>query len=467
MKLTMRSLLRQVVVSVLYLALIAELAACGVSVDHPQLSAVDVVPVSSSVAPIDNPLKLVSSQQLDPRLLELTFTTPAMPANSDPTTNVIGTTIVRVLVPADYEKSSQNYPVLYLLHGAVGSYKDYTDKLSAEDLTKGLSLIVVMPDGGAAGEYTDWYNNGNAGTPQYETYHIDQLIPWVDAHFRTIAAREGRAVVGLSMGGFGAMSYAARHPDLFVTAAAFSGAVDTNNPQQMSITPETIWGPRASEEIRWRGSNPVDLAGNLKDLNLTMRTGNGMPGGQQQVFDPVEFTVHQESVSLHEKLNGLGIPHLWDDYGPGGHAAPYWQKDLQETLPIVMQVFASPPLQPSTITYTAIAPTYSVFGWKVALERAALEFSTLKDASVEGFALLGSGSALVTTPAFYTPGLEYVVTQTIDGSRSSKVLRADANGRMQIPVTLGVSNMFQQYTAIAQATSTNVYAVYVSIAKKN
>ena len=55
--------------------------------------------------------------------------------------------------------------------------------------------------------------------PKLETFTIEQLIPWVDGHYRAAARRRGRAVAGLSMGGFGAMSYAARHPDLFASAA--------------------------------------------------------------------------------------------------------------------------------------------------------------------------------------------------------------------------------------------------------
>ena len=62
------------------------------------------------------------------------------------------------------------------------------------------------------------------------------------------------------MGGFGAMSYAARHPDLFGAAASFSGAVDTNNPLDIAITGDEPFGPRATQEIRWRGHNPTDLA---------------------------------------------------------------------------------------------------------------------------------------------------------------------------------------------------------------
>src|SRR4051794_37734841 len=165
---------------------------------------------------------VVSTRQLTPRLTELTLRTPALATD----------TVLRVLLPDGYAASPvRRYPVLYLLHGCcdfdVRGSQAWTTHGEAEKATAGLPLIVVMPDAGAGGFYSDWFNGGAGGPPKWETYHINQLIPFVDKRYRTVATREGRAVTGLSMGGFGAMSYASRHPDLFVAAASFSGAVDT------------------------------------------------------------------------------------------------------------------------------------------------------------------------------------------------------------------------------------------------
>src|SRR5262245_51144740 len=133
---------------------------------------------------------------------------------------------VRILVPAGYEGGRTRYPVLYLLHGAGDTYATWTERTDVQELTAGLPLIVVMPDGGRdanAGFYSDWVD----GSRQWETFHTRVLPRWVDRHFRTLPQRRHRAVAGLSMGGFGAMSYAARHRALFRAAASFSGAVDT------------------------------------------------------------------------------------------------------------------------------------------------------------------------------------------------------------------------------------------------
>src|SRR5207302_1883000 len=81
--------------------------------------------------------------------------------------------------------------------------------------------------------------------------------------------------------------------------------------------------------------------------------------------DPIEAYVHQASLDLHERLTQLGIPHVWDDYGPGGHQWPYWQRDLRETLPSIMAAFAHPPPPPSPFTFAAVEPSYEIYGWHV------------------------------------------------------------------------------------------------------
>lgn len=134
---------------------------------------------------------------------------------------------VRVLLPDGYAAHPRRrYPVLYLFHGGFGHASDWTTQGDAEQITAGAPLIVVMPADGNGGWCTNWYNGGKGGPPMWETFHIDQLIPWVDATYRTVASRSGLAIAGNSTGGFCAMSYAARHPHMFAWAGSFSGADD-------------------------------------------------------------------------------------------------------------------------------------------------------------------------------------------------------------------------------------------------
>ena len=121
--------------------------------------------------------------------------------------------------------------MLYLFHGTSGRASDWVNAGDVVETTAGLPLIVVMPDAGFDGNGGGWFTNWvdqttHLGPSQWETFHVEQLIPWIDANLRTVASREGRAVAGLSQGGFGSMTYAARHPDTFVSVASFSGAPD-------------------------------------------------------------------------------------------------------------------------------------------------------------------------------------------------------------------------------------------------
>jgi S-formylglutathione hydrolase FrmB len=422
-----------------------------------------------AVRAADDPqLQLTGRAQLDSRLQELTFKTPLVTAAQSK---------VRVLLPAGYDASGRTrYPVLWLLNGTLDDQRAWTEKGAAEQLTAGLPLIVVMPSGGAGGFYSDWYNNGAFGVPRWETYHVDHLLGWIDAHFPTTGTRAGRAIAGLSMGGFGAFSYAARHPDLFADAASFSGAINTNEPPLAGEPDEALldggspiatWGLRLTDEVRARARNPWDLAGNLRGMALTVRTGNGLPGGPDgSGGDPIELLVHLESTDTHNRLASLGIPHIWDDYGAGSHNWFYWQRDLKQTLPTIMATFAHPPAAPSPFTYTAVDPDYRVYGWHVVMRRPHLEFSTLHDARPGGFALSGSGSATVTTQARYRAGARYEVTVDAPGGDPVATRRkAGKDRRLQIEVPLGPANAAQQFTIPARTAGTKVFTTQVRIVR--
>jgi S-formylglutathione hydrolase FrmB len=296
---------------------------------------------ASSARAADHDIQVLSSQQLDSRLVQLQLSTPALKSPTG----------VRVLLPADYnQQTDRRYAVLYLLHGAQGNDTDWTTVGDAEAITAGAPLIVVMPDGGKGGWYTNWVNRRAYGPPEWETYHVNELIPWIDDHYRTIAARDGRAIAGLSMGGFGAMSYASRHPDLFAWAGSFSGALDiTHNLPVVGAIAATAWldgglpgdqfGNRLLNYPNWEAHDPWTQAPNLRGMTVEVDTGNGAPGPYDPsggLGDIIEEQAHEMSVSFHNRLVSLGIPHIWDDYGAGTHTWPYWQRDLRQALPSIL-----------------------------------------------------------------------------------------------------------------------------------
>ncbi len=423
---------------------------------------------------------MVSATRIDSRLLELTVRTPAL----------AGPAKVRVLLPSGYASSKhRRYPVLYLLHGTSGGAADWTTMGHAEQATAHKRLIVVMPDiavrDDGGGWCTNWFNGGARGRPEWEKFHIDELIPWIDHNLATIATRAGRAVAGLSQGGFCSMSYAARHPDLFSIALSFSGAPDVafDATARALVTPvinltETVldhvpansmFGPRATEELNWAAHDPTTLAANLRGMKLFMFTGNGRPGPLDRAgnrgTDAIESGVEQLTTMLHARLRALRIPSFFDDYGPGTHSWPYWTRDLRESIGPIMTDFAHPAPAPARITYTSADPAYSVFGWRVTMHRKAAEFSTLAGAGTGGFMLRGSGSATVITPARYERGGRYEIKIRSRAATRLVFRRARHDRRLAIHVPLGPSNDVQQYRAGGPSSRRAVYRAHVAIVK--
>ncbi len=420
------------------------LGACGLFGPGSD-TAVEPVEVEPAEPDIER-LKLLDSQHIDNRLLVVTLQTSAL---AEPTR-------VQILLPDLYDTApTRRFPVVYLLQGAIDDYTAWVREGHAEAITAGYPMIFVMPDAGNDGFYSDWFNGGAFGPPRWESYHIDQLVPWIDAHYRTLASRRGRAIAGVSMGGFGAASYAARHPDLFAAVVSFSGLVNSNTLPDQKTIPEKVFGPRASQEVRWRGHNPWDLAGNLRGMDVSLYTRNGLPGKDWLGLDPAEIIVHQQNVDLHQQLLAENVPHHWDDHGAGPHKWPTWQEDLTEVLVHLAEVFAAPPPDPSPVSFKAIEPDYRIYGWHVVLERPVLEFSALRDADAHGFSLSGSGSAIVTTPPVYTPHTEYALTMDLGAGPQTSHLRSTASGRLAIHVPLGPVNPYQQYTEAAKSAGGN------------
>ena len=385
-------------------------------------------------------LRLIAQRHIDGRLLAVTMRTAALPQPVD----------VRILLPPGYARSHRRYPVLYLLHGTSGRAADWTTLGDAERTTAGLPVIVVMPDIGLDGNGGGWCTDWPDGAQRWEQFHIGQLLPWVDAHLRTVTGRRGRAIAGLSQGGFCSTSYAARHPDLFSMALSYSGAPDIAFDPDAHLGAITIinatetaldrvpansfFGSPVTDEINWAAHDPATLAENLRATRLSLLFGNGSAGpldppGLNPGAAGIEALVSQDAQDFHRRLVSLGIPSVFAPYGPGTHSWPYWARDLRWTIGSVMANFAHPPPTPTAVTFTSADDRYAVYGWTVSTHRLAREFSTLGHASCRGLALAGSGSATVTSPVCLAPRQAY--RATIRGPNGTALVRgrATAGGR--------------------------------------
>ncbi|MDQ1373810.1 MAG: hypothetical protein QOJ09_1148 [Actinomycetota bacterium] len=402
--------------------------------------------------------QLLAATTLSPRLTELRVFSPAMGREMR----------ARVLTPDGFDASRDHLPVLWLLHGGFGQASDWTVVGKAEELTAGLPLVVVMPDAGTGGWYANWKNATREGPQQWETFHLAELRPFIEQRYATRTDRSGRAVAGLSMGGFGAIHYASRHPDLFGFAASFSGAVDITHPGVGAVVsasplahqglPTDLFGERVTEESRWRANNPVDLAANLRTVEVQLRTGNGFPGGPHGGGPDIqEGGVSQATATLHQRLDALGIAHFYLDYGPGAHTWDYWIDDLRATLPAIVSATSQVRPDPTTVEHVAFESHFHVWGHDVDLNRPVLERAVL-DVRPDGFDLSGSGTGTVTTPARYAPGASVQVSTVDDaGVTTTAALTAGADGRVTVPVNLGPASAVDEYplaTAVPPAHRT-------------
>lgn len=422
-------------------------------------SAVAAVPTGSQMSAA----RITDERQVSARVLELTITTNAF----------TGPTKVMVDLPVGYGTAvRKRWPVTYYLAGTDHRYKDFNEQYGGVRLSAAYPSLVVSPNGDS-GYWSDWFNNGEAGPPKYETFVVDQLIPLIDQRFRTTRSRAGRAVLGESMGGYGAMMLAARHPDLFAAASSLSGAVDSNlpangaalsaSPLLQGAFPDAVYGPRATQEVRWRGHNPTDLASNLRTVAVQIRSATGVlaPAIGETAADAagcgIEAAVDMATTDLHAALLAQGIPHLYERYPTGCHSVPNFQRQITETFQVFAKQLRAGSIMPKAFSYRTVEPTFDVFGWSVRADRdRALEFLELRTDGRSAFTVNGSGSTSVMTPALFRPGQRVAVT-----GATARTAVADMQGRVRLTVDLGPPHGSQQYTPGA-ATSTTRRQVTLS-----
>lgn len=437
------------------------LASCGRDSDSESKSELRTTSATESTVIALGDAQIIEERMVNNRLIELTISTSSF---NEPTQ-------VLVNLPKGYS-SNKAWPVTFYLAGTNHTYQSFNEIYGGEALVADYPSIVVSPNG-KSGYWSDWYNQGSEGPPKYETYLIYELLPLIERRFSTIGLRQGRAILGESMGGYGALMIASRHPDLFAAAASVSGTVNTNlilnaivhsaSPAIDGATPDSIYGPRATEEIRWRGHNPFDLAQNLDTLSLWVGTADGLvhdPSIGETAVDQsvcgVEYGVSTASITLHERLTELGVEHTWRFFGAGCHSVPNFQRQIKEVLAFFQGAFESPTPPPTNLSHSAIESNFSVWNWSIQADPARLlEFLTLKDASVSGLTLSGSGFTRVTSPPFFSGIKEVAVGGGMPGT-----VKPDSEGRVQFSVDLGPANLNQQYRP---ASETSIKSVTVNL----
>ena len=231
-----------------------------------------------------------------------------------------------VTFPSSYSAGNQRFPVLYLLHGGSGAFNDWHQKVTEKGLVNKMAeeynLIIVTPGVGPASYY---YDSPIMDSVNYETYITAELIPHIDKTYRTLAKKESRAISGLSMGGHGAITLSAKHPELFVTAGSMSGVMNIDT--RMWKVGDDFRKIRLEGQKAMLGAinydaptfNPytaVGLVDKIKENNLAIIIDCGVD----------DFLI-ETNRQMHQLLVANGIAHEYIER-PGAHTWQYWTEAL-------------------------------------------------------------------------------------------------------------------------------------------
>ncbi|MET0975323.1 MAG: alpha/beta hydrolase family protein [Leifsonia sp.] len=227
--------------------------------------------------------------------------------------DVLGvTTHANVLLPQSATLAGEPLPVLYLLHGRSDDETAWLRWSAIERHVDGLGLAVVMPNGGRS-----FFTDQVVGY-DYFTFITDELPRIMRAFFPLSAAREDTFVAGLSMGGYGAFSWALRKPETVAAAASLSGALDVAVREQDA---EWLATYGSLERARANHADLFTLASGLDSASS--------PALYQ--WCGTEDHLIDENRRFHEHAAAQGLPLTYEE-GPGGHEWARWDEQIQRVL---------------------------------------------------------------------------------------------------------------------------------------
>jgi len=245
-----------------------------------------------------------------------------------------------VVLPPDYEASSdKRYPTLYFLHGLFEDERSWIDRGGEQiwstltDQGELTNFIVVLPAGGRS-----FYVNSQDGHERYEDFFIQELVPEIERRYRTLAVVGERGISGVSMGGYGALHLAMRHPEVFGSASAHSAALLPKFPNPLPT--EGRWGfyarvlqePFGSplNESYWEANSPLALAEHpehFPQLALYFDCGDHDRYGFEEGAELLDHILSQKS-----------FPHTFA-LRPGGHGWDYLHQYMQFSLSFHSKLF--------------------------------------------------------------------------------------------------------------------------------
>jgi S-formylglutathione hydrolase FrmB len=226
----------------------------------------------------------------------------------------------RVILPAGYDDvPHRRYPVIYFLHGLPAGASAYRGNTWVADAMPSVGpAILVLPQGARGGDTDPEYLNWGSGR-DWENYIARELPSFIDGHFRTIRSRAGRAIIGLSAGGYGATIVGLHHPGTFSVIESWSGYFHPTNP---SGTQPLNRGPAANAHNLFAG-----LRGASTFFAFYVGSGDS------------RFLAENEQAN--RELAAAHVPHVFEVYA-GAHTTALWQAHAVPWLRLALSRLASP-----------------------------------------------------------------------------------------------------------------------------
>ena len=244
-----------------------------------------------------------------------------------------------IYLPAGYETSDRNYPVLYLLHPAgpvntipnhqswfyYGELKQYLDK--AIETGEIIPMIVVTPDANFESKRISYFNDPE-GDFNFEDFFFEEFIPYIEKNYRCRTEKDSRAIAGASLGGAAVLQYAVHQPDKFSVACALSAAVRKYDSDYLNKK-----FPNVSEKVLIEWYKPYDVITYFENLpeETENKTKWYISCGDDDHLSP-------NNAMLHSVLKKKGIEHEFRIQN-GAHDWPYWRSVLPEFMTFISDSF--------------------------------------------------------------------------------------------------------------------------------
>lgn len=311
--------------------------------------------VTTATAAPSESAHIVDSVAVGDRMLSVSVYSPAM-------ARPIELTVFRAVDPG------LPAPTLYLLNGAAGGDggSSWIDRTNIPEFFRDKQVNVVVPVGGAASYYTDWYRDDPVlGRNQWSTFLARELPSVVDAEF---GGNGVNSIAGISMAGTAVLQLAIRNPGIYRGVASYSGCAMTSDPLGRAYVKSVVelrgrgstvnmWGP--DSDPAWAENDAYLNAEKLRGIDIYISSGSGVPGPLDTLDGPdvagsptklveqlavgalIESATDKCSRGMRTRLDSLGIPATYNFRDNGTHSWGYWQGDLHDSWPLLASSMGS------------------------------------------------------------------------------------------------------------------------------